>query len=55
MERRSKEQERKNKDLNEEQPEWLETFWNRSDITYMNPGRKDNVYVGKINGERKNV
>ena len=30
-------------------------FLNRSDITYMNPGRKDNVYVGKINGERAYV
>ena len=46
---------RKSKDLSEEQIAWLEQFLNRSDITYMNPGRKDNVYVGKINGERAYV
>ena len=41
------------KDLNEEEKQWLETFLSRSDVTYTNPGRKDNVYVGKINGERR--
>ena len=32
--------------------EWLLTFFNRQDITYINPGRMDNVYIGKENGIR---
>ena len=31
---------RKNKDLPDEQMEWTETFLNRSDVNYMNPGRE---------------
>ena len=30
---------------------WLVEFLDRSDISYTNPGRKDSVYIGKINGE----
>ena len=44
---------RKSNDLSDEQIAWIEEFLNRSDVTYMNPGRKDNVYIGKVNGERK--
>ena len=39
--------------LSEEEKEWLLTFFDRPDITYINPGRKDNVYIGKGNGIRK--
>ena len=41
------------KNLNEEEKTWLETFLSRSDVSYTNPGRKDHVYVGKIDGERR--
>ena len=33
--------------LSEEEKEWLLTFFDRLDITYINPDRKDNVYIGK--------
>ena len=39
------------KELVEEEKIWLIEFLNRSDISYTNPGRKDNVYIGKLNGE----
>ena len=39
--------------LNAEKLIWLENFFDRPDITYINPGRKDNVYIGKENSERK--
>ena len=28
-------------------------FLSRSDMTYTNPGCLDNVYIGKLDGERK--
>ena len=28
-------------------------FLSRSDMTYTNPGRQDNVYIGKVHGEQK--
>ena len=31
--------------LTEEEQEWLVNVFERPDITYINPGRKDNVYV----------
>ena len=43
---------RKNKDLDDEKMEWNEAFLNRSDVTYMNQGRKT-TYIGKFNGGRK--
>ena len=33
--------------------EWLFSFLNRPDIFRQTPGRKDNVYIGKINGEKE--
>lgn len=39
--------------LSKEQEEWLMEILERPDMTYMNPGRKDNVYVGKVDGERR--
>eukprot|EP00111_Clytia_hemisphaerica_P013977 TCONS_00041134-protein len=33
--------------------EWLLTFLDRPDISRQTPGRKDNVYIGKVNGKRE--
>ena len=44
---------RPRKDLSEEQKLWMIEFLNRGDITYTNPGRKDHVYIGKIDRERR--
>ena len=44
---------RRRKELNEDKKISLIEFLNRSDIMYTNPGRKDHVYTGKFNGERK--
>ena len=41
---------RPRKDVNEEEKKWLETFLSPSDVSYTKPGRKDHVYVGKIDG-----
>lgn len=43
-----KKRNRKNKDLEDEQMELTEAFLNQSDVTYMNPGRKYNVYIGRL-------
>ena len=43
---------RPRKDLNEEEKRRLNEFLARADLTYTNPGRKDNVYIGKENRER---
>jgi len=41
---------RKAKTLTREQDDWLFDVLGRSDMTYTNPGRKDHVYTGKVNG-----
>ena len=41
------------KELSEEKKDWMIEFLSRSDMTYTNLGRQDNVYIGKVNGERK--
>ena len=41
--------------LSEEEKEWLLTFFNRPDITYINSDRKDNMNIGKENGIRRCV
>ena len=41
--------------LTEEEQEWLVNVFNRPDLTCINPGRKDNVYVGKKDGKREYV
>ena len=33
--------------------ECTEAFLNRSNVAYMNPGKKGKVYIDKFNGERK--
>ena len=38
----------KYKDLSEEQIDWLTEFMDRSDMTYINPGKRDHVYIGKF-------
>ena len=43
---------RPRKDLNNKK-KWLETFLSRSDVSYTDPGRKDHVYAGKIDCERR--
>ena len=42
-------------ELSEEKNDWIKSyhFLSWSDMTYINPGRQDNVYIGKVNGERK--
>ena len=42
---------RKYEDLTEEEVEWLKNYMERPEMTYINPGKKDNVYVGKIDGK----
>ena len=44
---------RPRKELNEEEKIWLIEFLNRFKISYTNPGRKDHVYIGKIDGKSK--
>ena len=44
---------RPRKNLNDDKKVWLIEVLVRSDLTYTNPGRADNVYIGKIDGEQK--
>ena len=44
---------RKLKELEGHHREWLIGFLDRTDISRQTPERKDNVYVGKENGQRK--
>ena len=46
---------RKQMVLSEEEKKWLLTFFDRPDIMYINPGRKDNMYISKAIGIRKYV
>ena len=47
---------RPRKELSDEKrKEWMIEFLGRSDTTYTNPGRQDNIYMGKVNGERKQL
>ena len=39
--------------MTKEEEEWLLQFFKRPDITRHSPWRKDNIYVGKVDGERK--
>ena len=41
------------KELSEKEKDWMIEFLSRSDTTYINLGRQDNVYVGKVDGEQK--
>ena len=39
--------------LNFAKKEWLSAFLDRADISRQTPGCKDNVFIGKVNGERQ--
>ena len=41
---------RKQMVLSEEEKKWLLTFFDCPDIMYINPGRKDNMYITKVTG-----
>ena len=43
---------RKKNELDEQESDWLEEFFNRSDVTYTTPGKKDQIYIGKVDGEK---
>ena len=45
----------KAKILSQEQERWLIDYLERPEISYTNPGRKDNVYIGKINGTNQST
>ena len=42
-------------ELSADEIEWLLEFMERPDVTYTNPGRKDQRYIGKENGKSKFV
>ena len=39
--------------MSNEEEEWLSEFFKRPGIIRHSPQRKDNVYIGKVDGERK--
>ena len=41
---------KKKDELSDKELKWLKEFLDRPDISYMNPGRKDHMYVGKKDG-----
>ena len=41
------------KGIKEEQFQWLATALDRTDIAYMNPGKNENVYIGKLDGVKR--
>ena len=44
---------RPQRNLNEEQKQWSRKALNRPDLSMIYPGKKDKVYIGKVNGERR--
>ena len=44
---------RKATELTEEEKQWIVVNLDSADLTYVNPGRKDHVYIGKKDGERQ--
>ena len=44
---------RKATKLTEEEKQWIVDNLDRANLTYVNPGRKDHVYIGKKDGERQ--
>ena len=45
--------ERPQRSLTEEQKQWLRKTLDRADLSMINPGKKDNIYIGKVDGERR--
>ena len=39
--------------LTDDEEDWLLSFLDRGDISRQTPGRKDHVYIGKVNGEKQ--
>ena len=39
--------------LTSAEEEWLSTFLDCADISRQTPGRKDNIFIGKVNGEKQ--
>ena len=44
---------RPERNLIEEQKRWLRKALDRPYLSMINPGKKDNVYIGKVDGERR--
>ena len=44
---------RKAKKLTHEKKQWIWYSLDRADLTYVNPGKKDHVYIEKKDGERQ--
>ena len=44
---------RKAKKLTDEEKQWSRYSLDRVDLIYVNPGRKDRVYIGEKDGERQ--
>jgi len=42
-------------ELKEDEIDWLSEFFDRGDISYITPGRKDHVYVGISEGIKQYV
>ena len=42
-------------ELTESEKEWLKNVSDKSNITYVNPGRKDHRYAGKVDGKSQYV
>ena len=40
-------------ELNESEKEWLKNVLDKSDISYVTPGRKDIRYIGKVDGKNQ--
>lgn len=51
----SKNKGQKYEDLSEEQIDYLKGFMDRSDMTYINWGKRDHVYIGKYRGKSQYV
>ena len=44
---------RKEKELTDEQKQWIRYNLDRADLTYVNPGRIGHVYIEKKDGEQQ--
>ena len=42
-------------ELTESEKQWLKNFLDKPNITYVTPGRKDDRYVGKVDGKSQYV
>ena len=43
---------RKKNELSQQEREWIENFFERADLIYTTPGRRNTVYVGMDYGKR---